>query len=156
MIDLEQLQKLRAIAEGATPGPWESLEDSAWDFSHRDEVYRICEVRGPMQWDASFGILDAAHIAAFDPPTCLSLLAEIDRLHRVITRELSENDELGAEYTHVMALKEELEEARDEARRWEILAGSWMKSYDELKEKYEPLVAAIAEYQALPIGGQDE
>lgn len=35
--------------------------------------------------------------------------AEIERLVRVIARELSENDELGAEYTYVMALKAEIE-----------------------------------------------
>ncbi len=33
---------------------------------------------------------------------------EIERLHKVIAKELSENDELGAEYTYVRALKEEI------------------------------------------------
>jgi uncharacterized coiled-coil DUF342 family protein len=34
---------------------------------------------------------------------------EIYRLHRVIANELTENDELGCEYTYVMVLKEEIE-----------------------------------------------
>lgn len=41
------------------------------------------------------------------------LLDEIDRLRRIIAKELSENDELGAEYTYVHTLKERLNVARD-------------------------------------------
>ena len=34
--------------------------------------------------------------------------AQIDRLYKIIAQQLSENDELGAEYTYVAALKKEL------------------------------------------------
>jgi septal ring factor EnvC (AmiA/AmiB activator) len=45
------------------------------------------------------------------------LEAEITRLHRVIARELTENDELGAEYTYVNALREELQAIKAERAR---------------------------------------
>lgn len=38
---------------------------------------------------------------------------EIERLNKVITRELSENDEIGCEYTYVRALKEEVTRLRE-------------------------------------------
>jgi len=37
------------------------------------------------------------------------LQIEIKRLHRVIAQELTENDELGSEYTYVLCLKEQIE-----------------------------------------------
>lgn len=40
------------------------------------------------------------------------LLAEIDRLNSIILKELTENDELGAEYTYVLLLKEEISRLR--------------------------------------------
>lgn len=43
--------------------------------------------------------------------------AEIERLNRVIAKELSENDELGAEYTYVNALKAKLQQAEAEIER---------------------------------------
>jgi hypothetical protein len=36
------------------------------------------------------------------------LKAEVERLKRVIAKELTENDDLGCEYTYVIALKEEV------------------------------------------------
>lgn len=44
--------------------------------------------------------------------------AEVDRLHRVIITKLSENDELGSEYTYVMCLKEEVERLNGLISRW--------------------------------------
>ncbi len=38
-----------------------------------------------------------------------ALLAEVERLNRVIAKELTENDDLGCEYTYVNALREELQ-----------------------------------------------
>jgi hypothetical protein len=37
---------------------------------------------------------------------------EIARLHRVIAKELTENDELGCEYTYVNALREDCRRLR--------------------------------------------
>ena len=80
---------------------------------------------------------DAALIAARD--------AKIDRLHRVIAQELTENDELGSEYTYVNALKDEIKELRAAAEalaaacEWVItfkgnFAGS--KALQEYRTKY--------------------
>lgn len=38
------------------------------------------------------------------------------RLHRIIAKELSENDDLGAEYTYVLSLKSELSRYREAVR----------------------------------------
>lgn len=42
-----------------------------------------------------------------------ALRIEIDRLNKVIAKELSENDELGCEYTYVNTLRIELKELQD-------------------------------------------
>lgn len=42
------------------------------------------------------------------------LLNEIDRLRSIILKELTENDDLGAEYTYVLLLKEEIARLRDD------------------------------------------
>lgn len=39
--------------------------------------------------------------------------AEIDRLKRIIAKELTENDELGSEFTYVVALKAEISKLRE-------------------------------------------
>ncbi len=41
------------------------------------------------------------------------MIAEVERLNKIIAKELSENDELGAEYTYVNALRGEVERLRD-------------------------------------------
>lgn len=40
-------------------------------------------------------------------------LNEIERLNKIILREVSENDELGSEFTYVIALKEENKKLRE-------------------------------------------
>lgn len=39
---------------------------------------------------------------------------EIERLQKIICKELSENDDLGSEFTYVCALKKEIKRAQDE------------------------------------------
>lgn len=45
--------------------------------------------------------------------TYLRLLDECDRLRRVIAKELTENDELGSEFTYVNSLREENKRLRE-------------------------------------------
>ncbi len=54
--------------------------------------------------------------------------AEIDRLHKVIAKELTENDEIGCEYTYVNALKREIEK-RD--RMIEVMREALDRIYSE-------------------------
>lgn len=52
---------------------------------------------------------------------------EITRLHRIIAKELTENDELGAEYTYVLTLKDENARLREALDFYSepILIGAW-------------------------------
>lgn len=88
MIPAEQLQKLRAIAEGATPkwqtGYWRGVLE--WPVGEHMSLM----AHGPIHKEDDEGlhlvVLDGEHIAAFDPPTCLGLLAEIERLREALEK----------------------------------------------------------------------
>ena len=84
------LKTLREVAERATPGPW------FWAMTKSDEHtslmrsgsgdYIICPQAeigdyglSVTQWN-DVSPSDAAHIAAFDPPTVLALIDEVERL----------------------------------------------------------------------------
>lgn len=85
------LAELRAIAEKATPGPWlyrpDELSDWGWVRSenrglflqarHPSSEVELADhrIRGTDPWAN-----DAIHIATFDPPTVLALLARIEEL----------------------------------------------------------------------------
>lgn len=60
---------------------------------------------------------------------------EVERLKRVIAQELSENDELGAEYTYVRALKEDVARLlrRHKKRLKKNSALAWQADHQKLK-----------------------
>tara|TARA_R110000796_G_C14362341_1_gene412958 strand:- start:3 stop:290 length:288 start_codon:yes stop_codon:yes gene_type:complete len=77
----EVLDELAAKAEAATPGPW--VYDGARSVLVPEE-YRDPTTgrRDGVHWKPN-----AAHIAAFDPPTVLALIAEVRRLQAELARE---------------------------------------------------------------------
>ena len=102
MSDLD-LTELREIAEAATPGPW-GVYDANEGMSPPRPYWSVAnnEFHNPTNLDAlaidisiDYGDKDdAAHIAAFDPPTVLALIDEVERLragiieaHETITNE---------------------------------------------------------------------
>lgn len=92
----DERARLRAVAEAATPGPWDA-ELNGGVVAYRNEgrpdiVSDYCEAKE-----------DAAHIAAFDPPTVLALLDALDAVH--------------AAYADLEAARLETMHQRDEARR---------------------------------------
>lgn len=95
----EELQRLRELCDQATPGPWAARPTNAGTglFTPSDEW--IC-------WEWDIENHNAAFIAA-SREALPKLLDEVERLKKIIARELSENDELGSEFTYVIALKEE-------------------------------------------------
>ena len=83
MTDLtpERLQELRRIAEEATPGPWSTTRyNGGLRFDGPLRVYAGTdpEYGEPRPIPASDA--DTRYIAAFDPPTVLAMLDEIERL----------------------------------------------------------------------------
>ena len=82
------LNKLREIAEAATPGPWEAGMTTFGD--PRDGATHACVRVADAHWTdhlvVSEGCAEAdrnmAHIATFDPPTVLALIDELEQLHR--------------------------------------------------------------------------
>lgn len=86
------LTKLRKIAEAATPGPWATETESGVpantssgyavygeENQERDDLPGITGYH-----DESTSAENARHIAAFDPPTVLALLAELDQARTTI------------------------------------------------------------------------
>lgn len=49
------------------------------------------------------------------------LQSEVERLNKIIAKELSENDDLGAEYTYVNVLKAKLQAAEAELEAWHAI-----------------------------------
>lgn len=45
----------------------------------------------------------------------------------------------------ITSLQAENERLKDQATEWERLANSWREDYDELKNKYEPMIAVTSE-----------
>jgi len=106
----DELARLRAVAEGATRGPWRL---SAATRFVRDPLMRDYQrtIRGAWPaggtrrsdhdapWVADVGNAqgncwsdagaDAEHIAAFDPPTALRLLDEVERLRGLVDPRLA-------------------------------------------------------------------
>lgn len=79
------LTKLREIAEAATPGPWEAeLATKRKCYAPHcgfDHWYNLVHIEGvTLLKDTVLAAEDAIHIAAFDPPTVIALIDEIERL----------------------------------------------------------------------------
>lgn len=88
MSDLD-LDALEAVAQAATPGPWQVL-----DSIHGDPVVHQVDraiLSGGGVATAfhgeDYGRADAVHIAAFDPPTVLALIAELRDSRARIARQ---------------------------------------------------------------------
>ena len=85
---MNDLPKLREIANAATPGAWESsvfrVEPDADNALRGAGVIRAENGRTVFMSANGPEILvsDATHIATFDPPTVLALLDEIEKLRR--------------------------------------------------------------------------
>lgn len=59
----------------------------------------------------------------------LELIAEIRRLNKIIAQEVSENDELGSEFTYVMALKDENRRLREALEHYANPCGECERLY---------------------------
>lgn len=70
------------------------------------------------------------------------LLAEIERLKRVILNELNENDELGAEYTYVNVLRADNKILFEQLEDYRFRSGATY--FDELKRENADLKARLA------------
>jgi hypothetical protein len=81
MITSEQLQHWRALAEAATPGPWEG--ESVWSDDSDSYYVAVADGRGLLDTYISISDADAAFIAAARTAVP-ALLAEVERLQAVI------------------------------------------------------------------------
>lgn len=85
------LAALRVIAEGATEGPWRiytvtdsggrsAAVETAWAHDEQGEDTELVT-----DWCSPE---DAAHIVAFDPPTVLALIAELEHERKGLTQAI--------------------------------------------------------------------
>lgn len=89
-----RLAELRAVAEAATPGPWEADGQEVTQHWSRPEPWTTIASSEVVCMSYCYGGSargierdeDADHIAAFDPPTVLALLSEIAELRDRETR----------------------------------------------------------------------
>ena len=88
---------LRKVAEAATPGPWwthHSTPSEVWCGDEALTLHLDQEGGTDDEWEAwervgtrsigDFGEADAAHVAAFDPPTALALLDRLEAAERQV------------------------------------------------------------------------
>lgn len=98
---MNDLTKLREIAEAATPGPW-ACGMTTFGDPQEGPTHACVRVENADWWDniaviegSAEGDLNMAHIAAFDPPTVLALLDEIEELRASLVElaKTKENDQ---------------------------------------------------------------
>ena len=83
------LTKLREIAEAATPGPWQARMTTFGD-PNDGPTHSCVRVEGA-HWTDHLAVAEGcaeadrnmAHIAAFDPPTVIALIDELERLRTI-------------------------------------------------------------------------
>jgi len=138
MITEKELQEWKKLCDEATPGPWYATisyydvevekERNTWTVGpHSDGVNWENDSNQP-----GYGMWhDDAKFAALARTAMPRLIEEVERLQRIIAREVTENDELGSEFVYVMALKDDVKRYR-EALEW----------YAD-KENYEWYVSAL-------------
>lgn len=79
-INLDDLDALEAVARAATPGPW-TINWETYEYHAGMPDKWASSINGPEASEfADLDSADAEHIAAFDPPTVLALIAEVRRL----------------------------------------------------------------------------
>jgi hypothetical protein len=91
--------RLRALAEAATPGSWEAVSHpgegrilayaSVVTERTSDQVAIVEDARADVGYEEPHAVTpydDAAFIAAADPTTIIQLLNELDDLHRELER----------------------------------------------------------------------
>ena len=75
----EHLATLRAVAGKATPEQWVACPENEFIFAGGDMVAEVRGIGAMLNTERN-----AAHIAAFDPPTALTLLDEVERLREML------------------------------------------------------------------------
>lgn len=104
-------QKLKALAEAATPGPWKKTIDGVMPEGRGFGIF------------GNFGATDAEEnrtfIAAANPATILALLAEIDRLEAQVrlagvAAEVTVHQEVGRAVTRELVLAHERDQLKAE------------------------------------------
>lgn len=89
------LAALRKIVDGATDGPW-----SVYDRGIGFEVYAGEGYTLNSGQRETFGKQDATHIATFDPPTVLALIARVEKQDRMLARADGEVELLRGTVNH--------------------------------------------------------
>lgn len=116
-LDASTLSKLRELCEAATL-LGEPCPEHIYLFA-RGSGNLVAQIRtnhkdGPEQERRDYNFYHTARSAL---PLLLDayekLQGENERLHRVIAKELTENDEIGAEYTYVVCLQDENRKLRE-------------------------------------------
>ena len=92
----ERLAELRAIAEAATQGEWNTTHNGIDSGEHGVDCSGSGRYGDIVPCTEETLERDAIHIAAFDPPTVLALLDEVGRLRVRVTahdHHREENDD---------------------------------------------------------------
>ena len=77
-MDATERERLAALAEAATPGPWVDPDVGDGQPHYGDFGYHVYGCPAGETEDSPQGMADAAYIAAADPSTILALLAALD------------------------------------------------------------------------------
>lgn len=130
----ERVAEIRALAEKATPGPWQdkygeykpsnecaeiigNVDCDVYDDGRPRPIYtEVCSIAGNDDHNAN-----AAYIAALDPQTALALLASHEALRAEVERLREENavarNTNGSQQNELIGLYDQLTTSRDTAAR---------------------------------------
>lgn len=132
--------RLRALAEAATPGPWEADGNEVSQHWSRPEPWKTVASSEVACMSYCYGgsgrgiedEADAAYIAAADPSTMLALLDEIESLRDQVDSMQMANDMLRATHrTDNQYLLDEIERYRDALEAAERERDNWKLSAEE-------------------------
>lgn len=136
----EQLDHLEAVAKAATPGPWTVAEDL--------EGYVYAGDGETVAMDEREGVADVEHIATFDPPTALALIARVRELEAALDKALGYRQDDQAYCFKLVAEREQAQgRAKELGRRNAELNETVTKLAIEVVEK-----AALVRLQEIVLG----
>lgn len=133
MTKLSELTKLFQEFDGDLKDQFIKEYPEIWN-----DCYDIME--GSRYHNAMLGCLKAGFDAATSLHTAEAkteidkLKAENENLKKIIAKELSENDEFGAEFVHVNILKEKLKIAVDDLKKLEEENSELLKQLNKIQE----------------------
>lgn len=143
----EQIEEIKARADAATPGPWDTLTGSVVRAIKGDFAVPIFESRAPVDWHKNKRLTNKVMCAAYaDEVRNATFIAhartDIPLLISALESEKKRADEAEAELTR---LREEIEQYREAARGQVVIVNTASSRIKELEAEVVRLRGVVEE-----------